>query len=279
MDLEKAASNEGPLDDVEIRRRAAGRVWICPGAGYALVGRPALAVASYVANLVVLLGLGWFVVAPNRVIGWASLVVVGAVAMLWGFEMSVVKRAALRPAAPSALVSGYRAAAAIGWLAGGAVGISVIFFFGTLVTNGGGMVPTINNGEKVVYHKSVQAEELRRGRVIVFRTSDQSAWSPGALVIARIVAIPGDRISTNDGRIFVNGNPATPVGNAPSGKIALIVPADPAVLTVPDECYFMNQDDPEGAYDSRVLWWTERKNVVSSRIWYLRRDQLLNRVE
>jgi hypothetical protein len=132
---------------------------------------------------------------------------------------------------------------------------------------------------QLVYHKRVQGDDLRRGRVIAFRTSDRSGWQPGALVIARIMAGPGDRIAPKDGRYLVNGEPGPPVGDTSRQKPVVLVPPAPASLTVPDDCYFMCQDNPKGSYDSSVLSWAERKNIVSSRVWYLRRDRLLDGVE
>src|SRR3954464_2653299 len=118
MDYEEADALPPAQDDDEVRRRATRRVWICPGAGYALIGRPGLGVATYLTAVAAMLGLGWVVLAPGPAVGGASLALLGAATALWVPELIAVKRMAIRPAAPAVLVRGYPAAAALGWLAG-----------------------------------------------------------------------------------------------------------------------------------------------------------------
>jgi signal peptidase I len=279
MDDKGADPPHLPPDEAEVRRRAARRVWVCAGAGYALIGRPGLGVATYLTALASMLGLGWLCVAPGPVLGWASLALLGVAVVLWVSELIAVKRAAIRSAAPALLVRGYPAAAVVGLLAGGGAVVALVLFVGSFVIAGGGMAPTLDAREQLLYHKRVHAGDLHPGRVVAFRTSDRSAWQPGALVVARIIAGPGDRIATLDGRYLVNGEPGPPVGPALGQNPVIVVPPAPASLTVPDDCYFIGQDNPKGGYDSSALSWAERKDLVSTRIWYLRRDRLLDRVE
>lgn len=263
----------------EIRLRAARRMWFCPGAGYALVGRPRLGLATYLSVLAAMLGLGWVVLVPDPVVGRVSLVLLGLAIALGVSELIAVKWAAIKPCAPVILVRGYPVAAAVGWMAGGGVVVATFLSVGSFRMAGDGMSPTIGAQEQTVFHKRVQADELRRGRVIAFRTSGRSAWQPGAIVVARIIAGPGDRIATQDGRYLVNGESGPPVFYSTLYQPVVLVPTAPESLTVPDDCYFMCQEKPKESYDSSILSWAEKTNIVSSRLWYLRRDRLLDRIE
>jgi len=281
MDHENADLIDLPPDEAELRQSAAKRVWICPGAGYALLGWPALAVATYLTAVGGVLGPMWLVIEPNVIVGWTSLVLLVAAIVLWISEVIAVKRVTIRPAAPALLIRGYPVAATVGWLAGSGAAVALVVFVGSFVMAGGGMTPTVNEKEQLIYHKRVNAEDLRRSRVITFRTSDMSAWQPGALVVARILAGPGDRIAVQKGRYTINGEegPLVSGGSQQQRLVVLPVPSAPASLTVPENCYFMAQDNPRGSYDSQVLWWAERKNVVSTRIWFLRQNQFFELVE
>jgi hypothetical protein len=116
--------------------------------------------------------------------------------------------------------------------------------------------------------------------VTVFRTSARSAWQPGALVVGRVAAGPGDRIATLGGRYVVNGEPGPSTGGVWKHTPVVAVPPAPAELVVPDGCYFMVQDNPAaGSYDSRMLSWAESRDIESGRIWYLRPDRFMDRVE
>jgi len=141
------------------------------------------------------------------------------------------------------------------------------------------MSPTIRNGERLVYQKRVWPDELRRDRVIVFRTSDRSAWSPGSLAVVRILALPGDRMAVSDDQYWVNGVAGPSVGNVGDGPPVVDVPQAPAEFVVPEDCYFVRQDDPTGSFDSSVLSWAERKHIVGTRVWYLRSEAFLKLVE
>ena len=65
----------------------------------------------------------------------------------------------------------------------------------------------------------------------------------------------------------------------PRFRQVIEVPAEPGAIVVPANCYFVCSDNPNIGFDSRVLGWAERARITSARVWYLRRDRFLDRVE
>ena len=67
------------------------------------------------------------------------------------------------------------------------------------------MSPTLDAGDQVVAEKLVSGWlSLDRGDVVVLRPPA----SP-ALMVKRVVALPGDQVGLEDGRLVVNGRPVT----------------------------------------------------------------------
>jgi signal peptidase I len=150
----------------------------------------------------------------------------------------------------------------------GLVGVLVICFLniGSLRIGGQGMAPTLLSGDMLLYRSHVFREDLRPGHLVFFRTSADSAWGNGGdLVVARILAIPGDELSVQGGHYLVNGKRTVPA--SPLGKFrpSLEIPQAPKALTVLPGCYFVVQDDLQNSFDSRVLSWAKESNLVATR--------------
>jgi signal peptidase I len=267
-------------DSRALRAKAARRSWLCPGAGFALLGQGGLAVATFLTSLGTLLALIWLVVWPGLTVLW---VIIGGLCLstgLWLAEQIAVRRS--HPAAPQPvfLVHGYVLAATASWLTGGVALVLILTRFGSLVMLGGGMAPTLERGERLLYDRWLEPEQPRRGAVILYKNSEQSAWGqPGTLIVSRIIAVPGDRLSVRDGSYLVNGEPGPPVAATDPFAPALDVPRAPAVLNVPEACFFVVQDSPQKGYDSRVLSWVKAGEVASTRLYYLSDRGFLKPVE
>jgi signal peptidase I len=264
------------LDESEVRSSAAKWIWWCPGIGFAKIGRPGLAWLTFLLfNTAFTLLLGGYFLTLSPAFAWAFLVAIALGLLVWVIELVSVRRASLREPSPTFFAHSPLLPAAVTWGTSLAAGFMIYLNVGSVVMAGGGMAPTINNQERLVYLKRVEDADLRRGAVIAFRASVRSAWSPGALVIARIAAEPGDHITLVGDRYVVNGTPGPTVGDIRRYKPVLEI--TPGGLVVPAGCYFMCQE-ARTSYDSSVLWWAERANITS-RIWYLRSGQFFDRVE
>jgi Signal peptidase, peptidase S26 len=203
-------ASTGP-DDRALRTKAVWRSWICPGAGFALLGRDKFALATCFASLGTLFSFAWLAIQPGAAAVWTVLAAVAVATALWLAEQLAVKRLGPRTPAPGFLVSGFLFASAATWLGAVIVLVLLLTRFGSLQLAGSGMSPTLEKGERVLYDKRVEPERLRRGAVILYKVPNGSAWGePGWLVVSRVLAAPGDRLSIQSGRYLVNGRAAPP---------------------------------------------------------------------
>jgi len=132
------------------------------------------------------------------------------------------------------------------------------------------MSPALEKGERVVYEKRVDPARLRRGTVIMYRLSHRSLWGePGSLTIARILAVPGDQLSIQNGKYLVNGEVGQTVAGTGQYAPELEVTSMPEALTLADHRFFVVQEAPTRGLDSRVLSWVESAEVVSTRLYLL----------
>jgi len=280
---EKIASDAPALsvhDDRAFRRRATIRSWVCPGAGFAFLGRNGAALLTYTATLGLLPAATWVALQPRAAAAWAALGVFALAAALSLTEQVACRRATLRPPGPGFLVAGLPVAGTLVWAA--AVGALVVLFFGfgSLRMGGTGMSPTLEKGERLLYSKRINPDRLGRGAVILYQLSERSAWGqPGSLTLSRILAVPGDRLSVRGGAYVVNGAVGPAVADTRPYAPVVSVPSEPDGITVPEGHYFITQDDPEASYDSRVLSWVEGRHVVANQMFYLSHRGLLNPVD
>jgi signal peptidase I len=137
---------------------------------------------------------------------------------------------------------------------------------GSMRIGGQGMMPTLISGDILLYRNHVFREDLHPDHLVFFRTSADSAWGNGGdLVVARILATPGDELSVLGGHFLVNGKRALPASPLGKFRSSLEIPPPPKSLRVPPGCYFVVQDDPKNSFDSRVLSWAREPKLVATR--------------
>ncbi len=267
-------------DQRAIRKAARLRSSLLPGMGFGLLGHTRLAAIGLVltALSVPIVAVACF--HPEGGLAWLALAFILASILFWIFESIAVGRMTIRPSGGSDFLSRHRMAAyAIAYTCAAAVLICFFLNFGSLRIGGNGMIPTVQPGELILYHKRVEAADLVPGAIIAFRVSPESSWGhpwehPGSTVMGRILAVPGDTIGIDGTRYRVNGKES--VGTGPLGpeRVVLDVPEAPARRTVPPDCFFVVQDSPSGAFDSRVLSSARRQDIVATRLWLLSRRGL-----
>lgn len=245
---------------------------LCPGAGFDYMARPTLAVVSYgasVATLLCAIGTGY---APSKamLLSTIALVVVGTV--LWVFEVFATLTA-WPPATPRPLLLNPT------W---GMVGIvALLTVFGLVTFNafklatftGLHMSTTVGDDETLLFHRFVDDEQLQRNTVILFTLPEENKIAePGKLTLGRIIAVPGDTITTvvepnsSDARYKINDVISRMVAPSGSLPIAIRVPKG-GKLTVPSGCYFVAQDSKTEGFDSRVLGYAKRDRIVSAKMF------------
>jgi signal peptidase I len=239
-----------------------------------------LALLTFLSSLALVALVFLVLFRPSSTVLWAILVAFVAASVLWITEQFAVRKLALQPSQPAVLVRGFYLASGVLWLTSGLVAIVIVASFGSFVMKGRGMAPTLEDGERLVFRKAVESDHLRRGKVIVFRVSAKSAWGPpGSLVTARILGAPGDQLSMNGGSYVVNGAPGPEVAATGTYQPVIPVPVAPDFLVVPNQCYFVVQDEPQNSFDSRVLSWAESSDVVTTRLYYLGSRGIFTQVE
>ena len=138
------------------------------------------------------------------------------------------------------------------------------------------MMPTIQPREYVLIDKlSPRFNDYRRGEVVVFQPPEDYQQG-GIPFIKRVIGLPGDTVSLENGEVFI-----TPAGGSPvlidepyvavdaDGRTVPTQPRDAASTTqwvVPAGSYFVMGDNRLQSQDSRVFGPIERELIVG-RAW------------
>ena len=130
-----------------------------------------------------------------------------------------------------------------------AVGCILVWFFGYALSNvGQSMEPTLNSGEKVLVNRLVyEIKSPQYGDLIVFRPNGNVN---AHYHIKRVVGRPGDAVTIESGRVFVNGEPLDEKVRTESMTYAGL--AEEGVTLGADE-YFVLGDNRNNSKDSRSV--------------------------
>ncbi|MCM3124945.1 MULTISPECIES: signal peptidase I [unclassified Mesobacillus] len=150
-----------------------------------------------------------------------------------------------------------------------------IFFFSNYVVEGESMLPTLEDGNKVVVNKlGYETDDLERFDVIVFHANEEEDY------VKRVIGLPGDRIEYRKDRLFINGKKvAEPFlkqyrDQSAEGYLTgdFTLEDLTGVETVPDGKLFVLGDNRLGSWDSRQFGFISEKQVVGKvnlRYWPL----------
>src|SRR5437667_6234703 len=82
--------------------------------------------------------------------------------------------------------------------------VVIVFLYQPVQVEGTSMMPRLENHERIFINKFIyRFEPIARGDIVVFWYPLDSSKS----YIKRVVGLPGDRVSIDEGRVYVNGEP------------------------------------------------------------------------
>ena len=169
-----------------------------------------------------------------------------------------------------------RSRAVVVWTRDILVSLAVAFFVITFLyqpvrVEGTSMLPRLHDQDRIFINKFVyHFEDISRGDVVVF----YYPRDPSKSYIKRVIALPGDRLEVDEGRVYVNGK-RIPEPYVPQ-RFRDVRSVSPVML--PPHCYYVMGDHRSISSDSRdfgpvdrsfiygkaafVYWPTETMHVV-----------------
>lgn len=138
-----------------------------------------------------------------------------------------------------------------------------------------GMLPTCTPGDQVFSERiSYWFSDPERNEIIAFEVRDIADIGdipPSVVFMKRIVGLPGDKLTVENDRLFINGTPSflTPKPNPRAFPISLhsYLSSKAPEYIVPEDCYFVVGDNLENSSDSRNFGPVPEKNV-KGKIWF-----------
>jgi len=142
------------------------------------------------------------------------------------------------------------------------------------------MEPSLGIGDRVIVNKlSYKLHDVNRGDMIVFGNPSQTNNEVSDL-IKRVVALPGETLQVQDGKVYIDGNlmiepylaasETTSDFSTPAGCISSLEKAN--ICVVPDDHVFVMGDNRWNSRDSRIFGPIPVESIVGRafvRVWPL----------
>lgn len=114
-----------------------------------------------------------------------------------------------------------------------------------IIVNGNSMYPTLKDGEKAFYRKT---DEFNRFDIIFFKYENNS-------LIKRIYGMPGDTITINNEKIYINNKKI-------EDKYVYGITKDNINITLEDNEYYVLGDNREISRDSRHIGPIKKESIM-----------------
>lgn len=155
-----------------------------------------------------------------------------------------------------------------------------LFLFQFNTVDGASMYPTMDGGDRIVVNKIslLIGSDLKRGDIITIRGSKVPSGRIEKDVIKRVIGLPGDQISVEDGYVYLNGEKLDePYLENPG----LTYPVQPsyAEVTLGENEYYVLGDNRLHSADSRSFGVVPREAIMGSVLFRFYPFSKLGRVQ
>ena len=142
------------------------------------------------------------------------------------------------------------------------------FLFTPIVVDGDSMMPTLENGDRMIVNKfSYKIGEPNRFDIVVFHAPEQKDY------IKRVIGVPGDFVEYKDDQLYINGEPIDePYLDAYKAEISegnltgdfSLKDIDPSLDVIPEGYVFVMGDNRRFSKDSRHIGIVEQKEIIGN---------------
>jgi hypothetical protein len=227
-----------------------------------------------------LVAIAWLILTLSPASIWAAGICMLIAIAIWTAELLDIGWCSVRPPEGAVLVERFARTTILVWGVALLMPMLIVVSFGSIETDDDRMLPVVEPGERLIFHRRAGERDLNDGAIILYRLPPHAqGGTPGELVVARILARPDDELTIRGGHYVVNGEVSRYRANAANPKAPLIVPTYPRKLIVPSTRYFVVQDSPATGLDSQQLDYARQIDVVSTRLFHFGRRGLMRPVE
>ena len=138
--------------------------------------------------------------------------------------------------------------------------IVIVFLYQPVQVEGTSMMPSLANHERIFINKFIyRLEPIQRGDIVVFFYP----LEPSKSYIKRVIGLPGERVSIEDGTVYIDGKPLAE-SYVPSSYLDHQSYPD---VDVPPDHYYVLGDHRESSNDSRVWGTVDRKYIYGKAVF------------
>jgi signal peptidase I len=135
-----------------------------------------------------------------------------------------------------------------------AVGLAMIiriFLFEPYLVEGSSMDPTLHDGDRLFVNKTLKfIGEIDKGDIVIIDGKEENIR-----YVKRVIGLPGDKVSAQDGKVYVNGTvieePYLDSNEEEAESIGIDLTDDFEEIEVPNGSYFVMGDNRLNSMDSR----------------------------
>ncbi|AQQ53744.1 signal peptidase I [Planococcus lenghuensis] len=152
-------------------------------------------------------------------------------------------------------------------IAFGLAAIIRFFFFAPIVVDGESMMPTLENGDRMIVNKiGYEIGEPDRFDIVVFHADEEKDF------IKRVIGVPGDHVAYEDDQLYINGEPVEEpyleeLQAITEGSLTEDFTLEDVAMgksTIPEGYVFVLGDNRRASKDSRYIGLVPIDEIVGS---------------